>query len=357
MPLDPLLYVITIPTTTVGIGTKGGGSTGNGTPPPVPVVSTIPIQVAGLLPMIACDATECRSIPRFCCDRMNVFGQLAPIRPNMPETPVPNSTYENDLNDFLFDLQLQPSSATWTIEKCTSGNTFETIATIINNVYGKYQAIGTIVGHPTYTGFTVNWGRVYYAFGVGVYRIKMSWISRLEKTGCFVSPEFFLRRFNCDQATRTVKFECVMPSLIGHHNNSGYIFDFCGMNWFSSCRYPGFFGTNTVPTYNETFNKYQSGQIEHVHNEAIQKWKYDSLLLTKELHDRAKVYMMMAQSTLVSDYNILNVDWAIKKLSIARAGAYEPVDYNNALPPRSHVSVEFNAGIQNIISSNCCNLK
>jgi hypothetical protein len=350
---ESLIYIIPVATTTTPVGPRGGGSSNNGgVLMPVPIVSTIPIQVAGLVPMVRCDVDECRSLPNFCCDRLEAFGNTT-----ISGIPISSSTYENDLNDWLFDCQLVGTVGTWTIEKCSGKNRWSVAATITNNQYGRFQAIGTISGHTTYTGFTVNWGRVLVGLGIGIYRIKFSSNYQEKITCCFVSPEFRLRKFNCVLATRTVKFEVVMPDLIGTHTNTGYLFDFCGMNWASSVRVGGFFGSNTVPTYTEMFNKFQTGQIEHVHAEATQKWKFDSLLLTKEIHDRLKVYMMLAKQTLVSDYNVLNVDYTIKQLPIARAGAYEPTDYNNALPPKSSVTVEFNAGIQNIIASNCCNLK
>lgn len=357
---DQEIYTITLPTATVAVSTKGGGSANNGSVDvPVPIISNVPIQVAGLAPMVACDANECRSLPAFCCEKLNVFGntEMSKTAPYVLRA-VTTSTYENDLSDFLFDVQLLGTVVTWSIEKCSGKNNWANVATISNQTYGKWQALATISGHTTYTGFTVNWGRVLFVLGIGVYRIKFSYVSRgTIYSGCFVSPEYNLRKFNCDMATRTVKFECIMPDLIGNTNNSGYLFDMCGMSWFSSLRIGGFFGTNTVQKYDETFNKFDTGQMQRVHDEAIKKWKWDSLLLSKPFHDRLSVYMMMAKNTLVSDYNILNVDYTIKQLSIIKAGAYEPTDYNNALPPKSSVSVDFNAGIQNIIASNCCNLK
>lgn len=351
MPEFPI-YTIPVATVTVPVGTKGGGSSNNGgVLIPVPVISLIPIQVIGLVPMVACDYTECRSLPANCCEKLNVFGNVISDKPDK------KSTYENDLNDFIFDVQLIGTSVTWSIEKCSGKNTWTNVQTITNSIYGNWQQLNTISGHLTYTGFTVNWGTVLYHFNTGIYRIKFQYNYQEKITGCFISPEFNLRQFNCNLAVRTVKFETIAPDTIGNCDNSGYLFDLCGMGWYSSIRVGGFFGTNTISKYNETINKFQTGQMEEVHDEATQKWKFDSLLLSKEIHDRLKIYMMMAKTRFVSDYNILNVDLKIKQLQIIKAGAYEPHDENSALPPKSYVSVEFNAGIQNIIASNCCNLK
>lgn len=367
---DAQSYIITIPTATVAVGVRGGGRANNGDiPDPIPVVSTTPIQLVGLVPMIPCDYIDCRATPSYCCESLKVFGntQLSPTAPYILQA-VPKSTYENDLNDFYFDVQLIGTSVTWTIEKCNENANVDTpsgwinVATITNNTFGIYEALTTVSGHSTYTGFTVNWGKIILLLGIGNYRIKFSWHSLGSAySGCFVSPCFVLRKWNCRVANKTVKFECINAAAIGNCDNSGYVFDLCGMNLFSSIRVGGVFGTNTVPKYDTVFNKWggnvKGGYIEQVHDEALPKWKFNSLMISKPYHDRLKIYMMMANERRVSDYNIFNVDHNIKQLSIVKAGGYEPTDYNSSLPPQSIVSVEFNSGIQNLFASNCCNLK
>lgn len=301
---------------------------------------------------------DCRKTIGACCESLIVFGDIKnSIKPPIASQPVQQSTYENDFNDFLFDIQLKGMGATWTIEKCSSTG-WSTIVTTNNNVYGVYNALNTIADHLTYTGFTVNWGAIYHAFGYGSYRIKLTYSSAgTFYSGCFASPCFNLRKFNCKIADGTIKFEIINASTIGSCDNSGYVFNMCNMNWHSSVRHKGMFGENTVPKYNTEFNKWQNGIIEQVHDEALPKWKFKSKLLTKPYHDRLKIYMMMAQKKFVSDYNILNVDHAIKQMSIEKIGTYEPTDFNTALPPVSMVTVEFNSGIQNLFASNCCNLR
>lgn len=359
---EALTYIITIPTTTTTVSVRGGGSANNGgVAVPVPIVSLVPIQVAGLVPMIECGSCDCRQLPINCCDKLKVFGRII-NDPTVGNIAVAGSSYENDVNDFLFDIQLIGTTVTWTIEKCKTANVdtpggFQPIATITNNTYGRYNALTTLAGHPTYSGFTINWGRILLVFGIGEYRIVMNSNFSDSIKKCYSTPAFELRAWNCHLADRTVKFEIINAPEIGNCNNDGSIFNMCGLSWFSSIRVPGKLGENTVTKYDELYNKWQNGKMEMVHNEAIQKWKFDSLKFSKPYHDRLKIYMMMALERRVSDYNIFNVDYSIKQLCIVPAGNYEPVDYNSSLPPQSSVTVEFNSGIQNIIASNCCNLK
>lgn len=153
---------ITGGTTTV-LSTKGVGS---GTPFPVIFNAQ---QIAGLIKMIPCNYSDCREYSnQMWCDALPVFGSF------------PNSgpAYNNDENSFCINFSGQ-GTPQYILQKANDSFfgkknqvlTWTNKATISNNTYGIYQALGSIPGHPTYMNFTVNWGNVYNAFGNGYYRI------------------------------------------------------------------------------------------------------------------------------------------------------------------------------------------
>ena len=45
-------------------------------------------------------------------------------------------------------------------------------ANLNNNTYGSFYALGSILLHPTYTWYRLDWGRVLHYFGAGYYRVQ-----------------------------------------------------------------------------------------------------------------------------------------------------------------------------------------
>lgn len=339
---------------------------------PVPsrpvLIKVQPIQVVGLVPLHDCTVTICRQLPDLdCCKRRLVFGGSG-IESESNAPP----GYEVDYNSFLIDLAIYAPNIAATVvsivlQKCTGVDTWTTVTTLNNNTYGKYYPLGGFTNHPTYVGYLINWARVLALRGAGIYRIRFNTQMRT-KVGCLVSDEFDLRVFSCRVAHGTVKFEAILKGQIGSATVQGKVYDLCNMSvefvggtrnggWYDSVRLPGFFGYEKIKEYLEVILEYQTGLQERVKDEAIQSFSFMSNYFKKELHDRLKIYGLMSDKLLVSDYNINNSDYNINRLHIIKAGPYEPV-YQDKLRRRiSKVTVEFSAGVQNIIKSLCCPTK
>lgn len=332
-----------------------------------PLIRVDPIQVVGLVPLHPCGETECRSMPEpDCCPRRLVFGGDG-ILANSNVAP----SYERDFNNFMIDLAIYGanSGATCTIvlQKCSGRATWANVATLNNGTYGVFTPLNVLTNHKTYTGYLVNWSKVLALQGAGIYRIKFSTAMRT-KFGCLQSDEFDLRKFNCNIAHGTVKFEAFIKGQIGSATTQGKVFDVCGINthfistatkgtatgYYDSVRLPGFFGYEKIKEYLEIILEYQTGLQERIRDEAIQSFTFFSNYFKKELHDRLKIYALMSDRLLVSDYNINNSDYNIRQLPIIKSGAYEPVYLDNKRRRLSKVTVEFKAGVQHIIKSLCC---
>jgi len=328
------------------------GKGGSSTPPNGGVGRIDPIQVIGLVPMNDCTAEECRSDWELCCYVNTVFGY------DVEGEAIPGANYENDVNSFLasFPLSVPNPSATitWTLEKCTGVSTWTSVATLNNNTLGTYSALNTITGHLMYSGFQINWGKVLDAHGVGRYRIKAVSSYGAIPSACLVSEPFQLLAWDCDRAHGTVKFEAWMTGKIGDVNNDGKIFDLCGMNWYDSIRLPGFFGYEKTSEYLEVIQEYQTGLIARIHDEAVQSFEFISGMCPKTLHDRLKVYGLMADTLKVSDYNRNNSDYNIIQKLVVKDGSYDPEYFDKQRRRLSRVKVQFKEGIQNVIKSNCC---
>lgn len=336
-----------------GSGTPTGGG-GGGTP----VGKTEPLQVVGLVHMTLCSATECRDLVDPTCHCNPVFGNataggLAPS----------GSTYENDISSFLVHNALfssNPSAATaWTLEKrnATTG-LWALHATLNNNTYGILYAINTIVNHPTYSGFAINWGKVISFFGQGQYRIKATLTFGAIPSKCLVSEPFCLKRWQCEAdggaAHGTVKFETYIDGVVGDFNRKGKKFDVCTMNWYDSIRFRGFFGLAKTPEYLEVQQEYQNGQITTVHDEAIERYELVMHPFPKWLGDRFKTYGLMANRRLVSDYNVNNSDYGIRLLEVIKDSGFEPEWYDARYLRKGSVNMFFKDALQGMIKTSCC---
>jgi len=328
-------------------GKGGSGDPGTGTPSgKIP-----PQQIVGFVPMYVCDEVECRDTNPPCCFRLKFFG----VDNQRAES------YENDVNSFLVSNSLSvpnPSATiTFYLQKCEL-EYWSTVATLNNNDYGTYSAIGTIPNLPTYAEYKVSWGLVLNLQGIGVYRIKAVTSFGAIADQCLVSEVIELIEWDCNRAHGTVKFEANISGTVGDINNDGNVFDLCTKNHYDSIRFPGFFGFETTSEYLEILHEYQTGQINRIRDEAVQKFKLKTHPLPKWLHDRFKVYGLMADTLRVSDYNRNNSDYSISRKQVVKDGNYEPEYYDKQTAHTkirmSKVTVDFKEGIQSVIKSSCC---
>ncbi len=338
------------------------------------------IQIVGLIPVYPCDSEDCRKqCEPFCAYKNPVFGQTFPGLGVAGFAT--KSTYENDFNSWYFDFPLikkNPTgfTVTFSIEKYISG-AWVTSLPFINNSYGILYNFGSIAGHPTYKGLSVNWGAVLKAKGEGCYRLKVDvsyktliWARNyfneptlVTYTACAATPIFDLKEWDCKRAHGTAKFEIWNTGIIGDPYKDYFKHDLCGVLLFDSLRVRGFLGYPKSPTYKMDNNKWgppKQGKIERVRDEQIQQWEYKSGLLPEYIHTRFSTFAMMCDEMLGSDYNINNSDWTVKRKSIIKTpnASYEPTFLDATADwykrNKAHVTVLFNRGVQSVEKYNCC---
>lgn len=380
MPTKPIIIVPS--GGTAGQTTGGKKSTGSIFVTPGKIV-----QVIGMVPLVDCAYSDCRNQPQDGCYFNPVFGNV------VNGLAVTGPTYENDFSTFLIDYPVPANnqfgsyySINWVLQR--ADNQFflpgsdslwewEDIASLNNNTFGYFYAPGSITSQPTYNGYALNWGLVQQYLGPGIYRVGVQVlintpkiiivrgvpISYVQQTivQCAYSEPFLLRAWDCVLAEGTVKFESSITGNVGSIDEYYKLFDLCGIKWYDSIRMRGFFGFEKSK-YDELINEWQSGQLEEVRDKTINRFTFDSYYLPKWVHDRFKAYALMADTLLVSDYNINNSDYFIKQKGVRKAAGYEPVylDTKNFdggsryLQRRSKVSVEFREAVESVIKNNCC---
>lgn len=340
-----------------------GGAAGIVMGTPIAAYATMivvyPTQVCGFIPLSSCSATECRTFNGSCYNNP-VFGTIN----------VSGTNYVNDVNTFLIDDQMRRITVFTLQKKDDRHNIWNDIVTIGSTnpllypavlTYGTFYNYGHFAAHPTYVGMQIDWGHVIALQGAGLYKIKVS-SPNIFAVGrpnpfpyCSQSESFKLKSFNCNLANHTVKFEANISGRIGSITTDGQVFDLCNMVWSDSIRVKGFFGFETT-SYDEILREAQTGIIDRVRDEAIQKFDFIGLPMPKYIHDRLKVYGLMADFLFVSDYNLNNSDYNIKLKSIIKAAGYEPKYYKGTR--LQSVKTQFKEGIQSVIkSSSCQNLR
>jgi hypothetical protein len=363
MPIDLTTTTPTMPSagqSSVSLGTLGDG---------IPITQILPIQIMGFVPLISCTATECRRNPLlFCCDDLPVFGNTSGV------TAVATSTYENDFNTFMVDhtiYQNNPNSLiVITLEKCTGNGVWSTAATISDTTYGTFYPLNGFTTHKSYTGVTINWGKVYVGLGAGCYRIKFQTIIYIVNAngggvpiltpvlaGCLVSQaNFNLKLFNCNLAHRTTKFEMTKTggTISDATLTDGSYFDLCNISYYDSIRVRGFFGERDYPEYLNVLHEYQNTKTTQIRNEVVPKYKWISELTPYFFTKRFPVYGCMSDQLLVSDYNINNSDYTIKQMFVRLDGAYKPKYNDKNWNNHQSVEAEFHLGYRGYVSSTCC---
>lgn len=148
-------------------------------------------------------------------------------------TDDPTDTYRNDKSSFLYDKKL--SGATLSIELWDCDNK---IADLNDNTYGTFYDFGFSSTYPTYTGYVIDWYKVYDNHGSGHYIIKGQWALGAS-TYTFESPCFWLLPYSPCNAQGTVKIKWTQNG-----NIISSFLSYAGLEWENWLRVPGYFGRN-----------------------------------------------------------------------------------------------------------------
>ena len=271
-----------------------------------------------------------------------------------------NNDYLNDTNSFLFQFPsgFDPIAAgSFQLQQQTSG-VWSTVATLNNSTYGS--TFGTNCG---VIGFKIKWYNVLRNLGTGTYRFIIQGAAPSSHFNfCGNSPAFCLQAYTTTNMDGTVKFETTYTGGVqGDVNQQGNSFSLCctdsvgnttGAVWNDSIRFAGFFGYQTGEIKREE-NKYATGIINKVRDEIIKKFILKTDQLPKWLLDRFMAYGLAADQLYVSDYNINNADYNLKKFFIVAASDFAPKNTNYSRYSKI-LDLNFQEGQQSIFRNRCC---
>lgn len=328
-----------------------GGSSG------VPVINRGPTQVVGLSPLTDCLASTCRYWDADCCYKIPVFAEIQSTFPDVAPNMWDNS--KNDQSSFLLSFpsyhtgSTNTSTVSFRLQKVVNG-AWVIQAAFPNSTLGTYYPFYSLALYY-YTGISIQWRYVLNTYGEGCYRVLVSYGVN-GREGCMTSETFNLREFSCKKAHGTVRIDSRMyDGDIANIDFDGVRNSMCGIFWYDSIRFHGFFG------YEESDEEKRQielvdGKILPTRDELVQRFKLITAPLPKWFHDRMKAYGTMkageGDDIRVTDYNWNNSDYNINRKLIVREGGWKP-EYK--IGSRLHkATVEFKEGYQNVSRSGCC---
>lgn len=173
---------------------------------------------------------------------------------------------------------------------------------------------------------------------------------------CLASPSFRLVEWDCNRADKTVKLETFTNGLIGDKRTDYLLHDFGELNWYDSIRLYGYFGEEKIVEYlrvRDEWGKPKHGLIQEVKNEAVSEFTLYTHIFSKPLHERLMYYMALADEVIISDYNLVNPDYNLKRLAVTFESSYEAEETANYYKRGAKATLKFRKRVQSAIKSKC----
>ncbi len=235
------------------------------------------ITVTEINDICICDFVQCSYIEK-------VFASQAPD----------NQWYKNDKNEFLFKRFVSSDSVDIELYKDDIK-----IEDLDNNNFGTFFN-GFGGGTPEqqkYVGFLLDWELVQATHGNGMYQVKAQ-LSIIGNASVFESRIFNLLQYEDRAANNTVRVESYQNG-----NIFGSIFDFTGLNWYSSLRIPGNFGNPSpiLETDNYINSNHETRQITAKNS---REWTLTTGLINYEVATKILYNKLLANKVLITDYLI-----------------------------------------------------
>ena len=155
-----------------------------------------------------------------------------------------------------------------------------------------------------YSGYQVDWNKVYNLFGAGTYRFKV--FNPFDTDAPSLSLPFMLMENTCDNTNSTVYIE--LDSVGKFYNwrftntNDRQIFDLINMNWVDSCRYSARFDPVEVEP-EENFVLFSNKKNKLSRSEEKQNYNLRLFDTTYELFKRLFQYGLVSNDINISDGN------------------------------------------------------
>lgn len=263
---------------------------------------SIQVNLSNLVPM-QITGINCRRISRakrtksvitpqvFCyCKYECVYEECAFALPG-------GNAFQNDKSEFIF-TRVEATTDTIEFELWKNGVKIEDLT---DNTFGEFFDFGDFDSQPDHKAFRIHWLNVLMAHDSGQYQLRANTFIA-GNVDVFVSRFFRLTKFDLKAADGTVRIETIQNGSI---NGGPSEFDYSGMNWDSMIRIKGKL-SGRIPVKESDF--YMNSQREkiQVQDKIITSYNLQTRLLPKVVQDIVIYSNMLANSIVITDYNIFS---------------------------------------------------
>jgi len=213
-------------------------------------------------------------------------------------------TYRNDFTSSLLSLTNRYSSPEFYLEK-QNGCNWDEVAQLTDSTYGTYYTFASL---PNWSGFKVEWYKVYNLEGANCYRIRQEYTSIVDAE-VFVnySYKYNLKLFTANLADKTTKISYnINGGLIGSTLDSSTKIDYKDNVWEREIRLPQSSFMFESSEYEREFTRYKNGGQEWTIDNQVETIQYNVRKIPYSLHRELKITALQSGMLFISDYNLSN---------------------------------------------------
>lgn len=260
--------------------------------------------------------------------------------------------YRNDFTTSLLPLTNRYSTPEFYLEVETSCDNWTQVAQLNDNTYGTFYS--TFDSKPLWSGYKINWWKVYNTDGVGCYRIRREFTDITDATVKVVySYKYNLKLWNENLADKTTKIRTkTNGGKTGNKDFDKNVLDYKEVIWEREIRLPkSFFGFESSE-FTREYTRYSNGGQVHIEDSQKETILFNAKKLPYFLHRELKIDYLQADEIYLSDYNLQNPNPEMydNKRVIVNS-AYEPKW--NLYNSYASIELQFNPYYENLRRKQC----
>lgn len=217
-----------------------------------------------------------------------------------------NSDYEymHDKSSWIVFCDKTILSVTITLEKYLGG--WQDVATLTDDTYGKYFALGFINNRfeQKAVGYLLDWNLVYTAFGNADYRLRFDQTYKLGISFPERSFSWHLRQYSTGLADKTVRLEWYSNGIRGWWQKTRA--DFMGSDFYGQIRLPNSAFMFPKDSVEQEFYRTKDEEDQFLTRVLPERYVLELRQAPNYIHEYIKLLVRQSYNVKISDYNFLN---------------------------------------------------
>jgi len=259
------------------------------------------------------------------------------------------SQFKNDKHSFYQVYCQAFTNVVFKLQKSTSGQDYQDVATLNDNTYGINYPFGffvTMYGENAIC-YTLDFAKILFEEGEADYRIKAVATPLIGSDPVLsYSFEFCLKTYTDDRANRTVRLEWYKSGNSGAIDDDTKKTDYGTLDLFNQIRLPSAMFGFDEGTFEREFVKYQNGNKIWTRDVQIEEYTLKVDPIPNYLHRFLRIDALQSDDIYITDFNLNNPTQHVNRKVIPNA------NYSaqwNTYTKNASVELKFQQAIQNLI--------